>query len=335
MCSNCNSDISTKQKGEENVKIQITVFVLLVLFLSMCSVNALTTPYSLSGHCYDGATPLVGVSITFTNLNSSEVIVTTSTSGGEYQQDAVNFASGYYDGDTIRYESTYNTLSDNTSANIVVSGGGTSLDLYLSSDSGCNGASALTNTINVHDTEGVGATYSACVVNLRADAIGHTPNSITTTETCTNASFGAVNLTGGSEGQLSGGWDDEGVYTGLDLWVKVAPLLALLISVTLLVLVISALLGMASKDSRFANGLNLYQVISIASVLVAVMAVFSVVPFIGYVIDDIASAGTYAEGTLTFTGDASDGETVSIGLDVYEFNNTGSITPGNIEVDIT
>lgn len=316
------------------MKIEIGVFVLFVLFLSVCSVNALTAPYSLSGHCYDGATPLVGVSITFTNLNSSEVIVTTSTSGGEYQQDAANFASGYFDGDTIRYESTYNILSDNTSANIVVNGGGTSLDLYLIGDSGCNGALALANTINVHDTEGVGATYSACIVNLRADAIGNATNSITTTETCANASFGAVNLTGGGEGQLSGGWGDESIYTGLELWMKAAPLLALLISVTLLVLVISALFGLSNAGSRFASGLNLYQVISVASVLVAVMAVFSVIPFIGYVIDDIASVGTYATGELTFTGDASDGETVSIGLDVYEFNNTGGITPGNIEVDI-
>lgn len=315
------------------MKTRFCFLFLLALLLSICSVNALNTPYSLSGHCYEGTTPLVGVSITFINLNSTDIILTTSTSGGEYQQDAANFANGYYDSDTIRYESTYNTLGGNTSALINVTNGGTLLDLYLTDASGCHGASALTSTINGNDTEGVGATYSACVVSLRADVIGNVANSITTTETCVNASFANINLTGGSEGKLSGGWGDENVYTGLDLWTKVAPLLALLVSVTLLALVVAAILGMS--QTRFASGLNLYQVISIASVLVAVMAVFSVVPFIGYILDDIAQTGTYATGELTFTGDASDGETVSIGSDVYEFNSTGGVTPGNIEVDIT
>ena len=107
--------------------------VVLALILSVCTVNALTTPYSLSGHCYDsGATPLVGASITLTNLNTSAVLYATSTSGGEYQQDAANFGSGYYDGDTIQYYSVYGGQNNTTTATIVVSDGGTSLDIVLS-----------------------------------------------------------------------------------------------------------------------------------------------------------------------------------------------------------
>jgi hypothetical protein len=105
-----------------------------LLIASATFATALTTPYSLSGHIYDtdGTTPIVGANITFTNQNSSEVIYCDSTSGGEYQQDAANFASGYYDGDTIRYESTYNTQNNTTTAAIVVSNGGTALDIVLS-----------------------------------------------------------------------------------------------------------------------------------------------------------------------------------------------------------
>lgn len=310
---------------------------LLVLILSISVVSALNTPYSLSGHCNDTTgTLLVGVSITITNLNSSEVIYATSTAGGEYQQDAANFASGYYDGDNIRYYSTYSSLTGNVSAPINVANGGTLLDLTLSGDTGCKGAIALKNEININDTVGVGASYSGCVVAITADAKGDVGNAITTTETCLNASFGAGNLTGGSDTQLGGGWGDEDIYTGVELWTKTAPLLALLIAVTLLVLVISALMGFMNSEGRFAQGLNVYQIISIASVLLALMAVFSIVPLVGFMIDNVAQTGSYATGDLTFTGNAVDGETVTIGgIDVYEFDDNGSVVGGNILVDIS
>ena len=106
--------------------------VLLVLCTLIGVATALNTPYSLSGHVYDGVgTPLVGANITFTNQNSSEVIYCDSTSGGEYQQDAANFASGYFNGDTIRYYTTYGAYSNTTNENIDVNAGGTLLDIYV------------------------------------------------------------------------------------------------------------------------------------------------------------------------------------------------------------
>lgn len=42
-----------------------------------------------------------------------------------------------------------------------------------------------------------------------------------------------------------------------------------------------------------------------------------------------------ATGTLTFSGVVSDGETVTIGTDIYEFDTDSSVTSGNILVDVS
>ena len=109
-------------------------FLIVIFVLAVSVASALTTPYSLSGHIYDsdGTIPIVGANITFTNQNSSEVIYATSTTNGEYQQDAANFASGYFDADTIQYYTVYGTQTNTTTASIDTSGGGTSLNMVLS-----------------------------------------------------------------------------------------------------------------------------------------------------------------------------------------------------------
>ena len=115
----------------------LNVFGILVFLIAVgiVSISALSTPYSLSGKIYDsdGTTSIVGANITFTNQNSSEVVYCDSTANGEYQQDAANFASGYYDADVIKYHTTYNTQNNTTTAPIDVSAGGTSLNIVLSS----------------------------------------------------------------------------------------------------------------------------------------------------------------------------------------------------------
>lgn len=42
-----------------------------------------------------------------------------------------------------------------------------------------------------------------------------------------------------------------------------------------------------------------------------------------------------ADGALTFSGVVSDGETVTIGADVYEFDTDAEVTEGNILVDVS
>ena len=48
-----------------------------------------------------------------------------------------------------------------------------------------------------------------------------------------------------------------------------------------------------------------------------------------------AGDGTKAAGTLTFTGAVSDGETVTIGSDIYEFDTNGVVNGSNIAVDVS
>jgi len=114
-------------------KLQFSI-IIFVLVAFVCTANALTTPYSLSGHIYDsdGTTPIIGANVTFTNQNSSEVIYATSTANGEYQQDAANYPSGYYNADTIQYYTVYGTQTNTTTAPISISAGGTSLNIVLS-----------------------------------------------------------------------------------------------------------------------------------------------------------------------------------------------------------
>ena len=42
-----------------------------------------------------------------------------------------------------------------------------------------------------------------------------------------------------------------------------------------------------------------------------------------------------AQGTLTFSGSVSDGETVTIGGAIYEFDTNGETAEGNIAVDVS
>jgi len=45
--------------------------------------------------------------------------------------------------------------------------------------------------------------------------------------------------------------------------------------------------------------------------------------------------GVSASGTLTFSGVVADGQTVTIGTDIYEFDTDASVTAGNILVDVS
>ena len=104
----------------------------IILGFGLTGAAALNTPYSLSGHIYDNSSnPLVGANIKFTNINNSNIIYATSTSGGEYQQDAANFALGYNNSDLVQYYCTYGIDSAMYNATIDTSGGGTLLDMQI------------------------------------------------------------------------------------------------------------------------------------------------------------------------------------------------------------
>lgn len=120
------------RKDNMESKIVFLLGLCIILGFTISGAMALNTPYSLSGHIYDNnSNPLVGVNIKFTNMNSTDIIYATSTTGGEYQQDAANFLSGYYDSDNISYYCTYGVDSVTYNASIDTSDGGTLLDMYI------------------------------------------------------------------------------------------------------------------------------------------------------------------------------------------------------------
>ncbi len=76
----------------------------------------------------------------------------------------------------------------------------------------------------------------------------------------------------------------------------------------------------------------------IAVGLLALVIIFSIVMTIGPKLEDVAAIDkpAYATGTLTFSGNVVDAETVVIGGVTYEFNASGAAaTAGNVEVNVS
>ena len=88
------------------------------------------------------------------------------------------------------------------------------------------------------------------------------------------------------------------------------------------------------KDKRA----NMDMLSGIAVGLLALVIIFSIVMTIGPKLDDVAAIDkpAYATGTLTFSGNVVEAETVTIGGVTYEFNNSvAGVTAGNVEVNVS
>ena len=155
-----------KQKRmTSNVKRMEKILVAILIFLSVCIGVAVAQPlpYSLSGHIYNSEGDcIVGAEIILVNERTGDVLVLTSTTNGEYQQDAYNFINHYKTGDTIRYEVTYEDVGAIELANIDISKGGTKLDLILTKEGGStyttpkSKAPRKTSSYRYTDTDGDG-----------------------------------------------------------------------------------------------------------------------------------------------------------------------------------
>ena len=79
-------------------------------------------------------------------------------------------------------------------------------------------------------------------------------------------------------------------------------------------------------------GMNM--VVSTAIGLIVLAAVFSLAPVIGYNIDEAVDLdrGVAASGTITYTGNSAEGELISIGAYILEFDMVGGVYPGRIPV---
>ena len=107
------------------------------IFLSLCVGVAVAQPlpYSLSGHIYDNESEyIVGAEITLINERTNDILELVSTTNGEYQQDAYNFPNHYKNGDSIRYNVTYENIGAVELRDIDISKGGTKLDITLTKE---------------------------------------------------------------------------------------------------------------------------------------------------------------------------------------------------------
>jgi len=116
-----------------------------------------------------------------------------------------------------------------------VSGNNSAVDVTGGNNNSSMSASLLATDVGVNDSVGVGASADGSVVTFTADTEGSDGNSITTTKICTNASFAAGTLTGGTDGSE---WAADDIPTGVDIWSDNATLISLVVLVMIISLAI-------------------------------------------------------------------------------------------------
>jgi len=86
----------------------------------------------------------------------------------------------------------------------------------------------------------VTSTPTSTTVTLTADAAGTAGNSITTTEACANAAFGASTLAGG---ETSSAWASDDITTSADLWADNGSMIAVAIVIVVVSVILLVLRG--------------------------------------------------------------------------------------------
>ena len=110
--------------------ILAVIFIFLSMWIGVSVAQPL--PYSLSGHIMDNNSEyIVGADITLLNKRTGDTLILTSTTNGEYQQDAYNFESHYKNHDMLWYIVTNGEIGAVKKAKIDISKGGTMLDILL------------------------------------------------------------------------------------------------------------------------------------------------------------------------------------------------------------
>ena len=133
------------------------IFIFSMFWIGMNTAQPL--PYSLSGHILNNNNEyVVGADITLLNERTGDTLVLESTTNGEYQQDAYNFASHYKDGDTIRYIVVYDSIEVEETAQIDISKGGTKLDIILAGTERVQSTRRTVSTRKIIDTDDDGIT---------------------------------------------------------------------------------------------------------------------------------------------------------------------------------
>ncbi len=82
-----------------------------------------------------------------------------------------------------------------------------------------------------------------------------------------------------------------------------------------------------------SSGIMVVPTVVIGVLTIAVL--FQVAPMIGGEVEQASSIeSTHATGTLVFSGEVADAETVTIGDEVYEYDTGDGVSGGNYEVDV-
>ena len=172
-----------------------------------------------------------------------------SIPGNEYADGTLTLSGVSTDGELINISTVTFELDTNLSASEIVAG---HVEVDIGDTAILTSVTNLTAAINANGTTSalVTATNTSTTVVLIADTAGSAGNSIATTENMTNGAYGATTLTGGVDGSDWNATDNSNVPTGRSIWTANAPLLALVVTVSILVMVIGAIMTFGSLGRR-------------------------------------------------------------------------------------
>lgn len=154
----------------------------------------------------------------------------------DYATGTLTFSGNVTDGELVNISTQtleFDTEGNTTSGHIVVAVGD-----ILPATATVN----LTAAVNGNATLAalVTAVSSSTTVALTADAAGTAGNSIATTETCANATFGAATLTGGT---TASEWASDDITTASDLWEDNGSMIAVAMVIVIVGVILLVLRG--------------------------------------------------------------------------------------------
>jgi hypothetical protein len=159
--------------------------------------------------------------------------------GNDYATGTLTLSGNVSDTETVTIGSVTFEFDTNLTASEITAGN-VEVDIanVLPATATVNLSAAVNN--NATTAALVTTTSTSTTVGVTADAAGTAGNSVTTTEACANAAFGAATLTGGT---TASEWASDDITTASDLWEDNGSIIAVAMIIVIVGVILLILRG--------------------------------------------------------------------------------------------